>query len=211
MPQKTWLFNYARVMRNNRINQQQVWRTRIVRSSTLRWPHTSHCRIQGWKYYTFRLFNFEMHVQIYFIPTVQKSVQFVTQLFVTSDLISRCDTTRYSSVNNQQPIYQQAHYWTQMLTSLVRVGAPGLVINAIPLHTTAVSSTNTHSGKDSSGGNSITSKPSSRRSRTYASCWRFASSSSISPLVRNDNGMRHTTACVYFHDAILWSQTPHFV
>ena len=110
---------------------------------------------------------------------------------------------QHSSVNNQQPAYQQAHYWTQMLTSLVRVGAPGLVINAIPLHTTAVSSTNTHSGKDSSGGNSITSKPSSRRSRTYASCWRFASSSSISPLVRNDNGMRHTTACVYFHDAIL--------
>lgn len=206
MPQKTWLFNNVRVMTDNYINQQQVWRTRTVRSSNLRWPHTS----QDWKYYTFRLFDFEIHVQIYFIPTVQKSVQFVTQLFITSDLLLRCDTTRYFSVNNQQPTYQ-AHYWTQMLTSLVRVGAPGLVINAIPLHTTAVSSTNTHSGKDSSGGNSITSKPSSRRSRTYASCWRFASSSSISPLVRNDNGMRHTTACVYFHDAILRSQTPHFV
>lgn len=48
------------------------------------------------------------------------------------------------------------------LTSFVRFWAPGFVINAIPLHITAVSSMKAHSGKFSSGGNSTTSSPSSR-------------------------------------------------
>lgn len=55
------------------------------------------------------------------------------------------------------------HHWTLLYaTSLARFAAPGLVINAMPLQTTAVSSTNAHSGKFSSGGSSTTSRPSSR-------------------------------------------------
>lgn len=48
------------------------------------------------------------------------------------------------------------------LTSLARCDAPGLVMSAIPLHNTAVSSTKAHSGRLSSGGSSITSSPISR-------------------------------------------------
>jgi len=46
------------------------------------------------------------------------------------------------------------------ITSLSRPGKPGRQISAIPSQITAVSSTNTPSGNDSSAGNSITSKPS---------------------------------------------------
>lgn len=89
-------------------------------------------------------------------------------------------------------------------TSFVRCGAPGLVINAVPLQITAVSSTKTHSGRVSSGGSSMTSKPNSLSRRTYDSCCFFASSMSICTLlcVLNDCGNLQTKACVYRNAAM---------
>lgn len=55
-------------------------------------------------------------------------------------------------------------------TSFFLSGWPGRVRRAVPLHTTATSSTNTQSGCFSSAGSSITSRPISRSAATYISC-----------------------------------------
>lgn len=86
-----------------------------------------------------------------------------------------------------------AHFLTSL--ALAASLAPGLVMSAEPLHTMAASSVNGQQGSASSGGSSITSSPSSRSSRTYASCWRRAASRSSDPDSESkDCGTRHTMA-----------------
>lgn len=82
-------------------------------------------------------------------------------------------------------------------TSLRRDGSLGRAIKAMPLQTTAMSSTKTQSGEFSSGGISTTSMSSSRRSCARARCCVLASSNVTSPRVRSDNGILHRIACVY--------------
>jgi hypothetical protein len=62
-----------------------------------------------------------------------------------------------STYNNKRYLYKNQ---TRNLTSFNRPGKPGRQISAIPSQITAVSSTKTPSGNDSSAGNSITSRPS---------------------------------------------------
>lgn len=95
-------------------------------------------------------------------------------------------------------------------TSLRRDGSFGRAIRAIPLQTTATSSTKTQSGEFSSGGISTTSISSSRKSCARAKCWVLASSSVTSPRVRSDSGILHRIACVYRCSGILGrSDRPH--
>lgn len=82
-------------------------------------------------------------------------------------------------------------------TSLRRDGSLGRAIRAMPLQTTAMSSTKTQSGEFSSGGISTTSMSSSRRSCARARCCVLASSNVTSPRVRSDSGILHRIACVY--------------
>lgn len=88
-------------------------------------------------------------------------------------------------------------------TSLRRDGSFGRAIRAMPLQTTATSSTKTQSGEFSSGGISTTSMSSSRRSCAKAKCCVLASSNVTSPRVRSDNGILHRMACVYRCSGIL--------
>jgi len=82
-------------------------------------------------------------------------------------------------------------------TSLRRDGSLGWAIRAMPLQTTAMSSTKTQRGEFSSGGISTTSMSSSRRSCARARCCVLASSNVTSPRVRSDNGILQRIACVY--------------
>ena len=97
-----------------------------------------------------------------------------------------------------------------LLTSFWRVGSAGRATRAMPLQTTARSSTKTERGDPSSGGISTTSTPSSRSSWARAWCCLRASSSCTSPRVRSDRGIRQSTACVYRTD-ILAEQTNNFI
>ncbi len=81
-------------------------------------------------------------------------------------------------------------------TSCRLAGSPGRQISAMPLHTTAQSSTRGHWGCCSSGGISMTSSPTLRRTLTYSSNSRLAASKSagLSMLTTllHDFGSRHT-------------------
>ena len=93
-----------------------------------------------------------------------------------------------------------AYTFQAVITSFCRLGSPGLVIRAVPLTTTAVSSTKTQSGRASSGGSSITSRPNLLKVLQYAACCSLARLR-LKPLVAlpffwKESGKRHTMAWV---------------